>query len=91
MSSRPAETLVALATQEGTVLFARSQAKRVMARCGQSRNVTLDCSGVETIGPAFADEIFRVYANAHPEIELRWVNAVPEVEGRIRHARSHAS
>lgn len=85
------QIVVALAVYGREQLVSRSQAKRVMSRCENFRHVILDFSNVETIGPAFADEIFRVYANAHPGIELRWVNAVPEVEGRVRHARSNAS
>jgi len=85
------QIVVALARYGREQLVSRSQAKRVMTRCENFRYVILDFSDVETIGPAFADEIFRVYANAHPDIELRWVNAAPEVEGRIRHARSNAT
>ncbi len=85
------QIVVALARYGREQLVSRSQAKRVMSRCENFRHVSLDFAGVESIGPAFADEIFRVYATAHPEIELRWVNAVPEVEGRIRHAKSNAS
>lgn len=85
------QIVVALALYGREQLVSRSQAKRVMSRCENFRHVILDFSNVDTIGPAFADEIFRVYANAHPEIELRWMNAAPEVEGRIRNARSNAS
>ena len=35
---------------------------------------------------AFADEIFRVFANAHPEVELIHVHAVSEVQQMIRRA-----
>jgi DNA-binding transcriptional ArsR family regulator len=85
------QIVVALALYGREQLVSRSQAKRVMSRCENFRHVILDFSNVETIGPAFADEIFRVYANAHPEIEIRWVNCSAEVEGRIRHSRSNAS
>jgi len=85
------QIVVALARYGQEQLVSRSQAKRVMTRCENFRHVILDFSNIESIGPAFADEIFRVYANAHPEIELRWMNAVPEVEGRILHAKSNAT
>ena len=46
----------------------------------------LDFDQVNSIGQAFADEIFRVFANAHPEVELIPVHAVPEVQQMIRRA-----
>lgn len=85
------QILVDLARYEGEALISRSQAKRVMSRCDSFRHVVLDFARVDSIGPAFADEIFRVYQNAHPDIRLRWINAVPEVQGRIAVARSNAS
>jgi hypothetical protein len=36
------------------------------------------------VGQAFADEIFRVFATAHPEVRLRRVNTSPEVESLLR-------
>nr|WP_297099047.1 DUF4325 domain-containing protein [Thermomonas sp.] len=46
----------------------------------------LDFAEVARVGQAFADEIFRVFANAHPEVELLAVNALPEVQQMIRRA-----
>jgi hypothetical protein len=34
------------------------------------RSVVLSFAGVEEIGQGFADEVFRVWARAHPEIEI---------------------
>jgi anti-sigma regulatory factor (Ser/Thr protein kinase) len=70
-------------------LISRSQAKRVLARLDLFRRVVLDFSGVETIGQAFADEMFRVYPGQHPDLELVVVDAGPGVEPMIRHALSH--
>lgn len=50
-------------------LVSRSQAKRLIARFDRFKTVTLDFTGVETIGQAFADELFRVYALAHLKAE----------------------
>jgi anti-sigma regulatory factor (Ser/Thr protein kinase)/DNA-binding transcriptional ArsR family regulator len=85
------QIIVDLSRYEGEALLSRSQAKRVMSRCDEFKYVVLDFARVDSIGPAFADEIFRVYQNAHPDIAIRWVNAVPEVQGRITEARSNAS
>lgn len=51
-------------------LVSRSQAKRLIARFDRFKTVVLDFDGVQEIGQAFADEIFRVYANSHPGVEL---------------------
>lgn len=67
-------------------LVSRSQAKRLMQRVDQFLHVVLDFGGVGTIGQAFADEIFRVFANEHPKVELVAIHAVPEVQQMIRRA-----
>ncbi len=48
----------------------------------------IDFSGVEAIGPSFADEIFRVFANAHPDVELVPMHAAPAVQQMIRRAEA---
>ena len=67
-------------------LMSRSKAKRVMSGVGKFKEVVLDFSGVEHIGQAFADEIFWVHANAHPDVNIRHMNAAPAVERMIRRA-----
>lgn len=69
-------------------LVSRSQAKRLVARFEGFKTVLLDFTGVEEIGQAFADEIFRVFANAHPEVGLVEINAGPDVEKMIIRART---
>ena len=58
------------------------------AGCGRVRTLLLDCSGVAAIGQAFADEVFRVFANAHPETTLTVVDAAPDVLRMIRRAET---
>ncbi|MBT3553371.1 MAG: DUF4325 domain-containing protein [Rhodospirillaceae bacterium] len=60
-------------------LVSRSQAKRISARFDQFSEVQLDFEGIPEIGPAFADEIFRVFRIEHPDTKLSWVNASPEI------------
>jgi hypothetical protein len=64
-------------------LVSRSQAKRVLARYERFDELDLDFSGVESIGQAFADELFRVYASNHPEIKLVTQNANEQVSQMI--------
>lgn len=61
-------------------LVSRSQAKRLIARFDRFKSVILDFAGVQEIGQAFADEIFRVYANSHPDVELTPDNMTEQVE-----------
>jgi anti-sigma regulatory factor (Ser/Thr protein kinase) len=67
-------------------LISRSQGKRLMQRVDQFRCVMLDFTDVTTIGPAFADEVFRVFAREHPNVEIVPMHAVPEVQQMIRRA-----
>lgn len=69
-------------------LISRSQAKRLLQRVDRFRHVVLDFRDVTIIGQAFADEIFRVFARAHPGVELVPVHAVPEVQQMIRRAEA---
>lgn len=79
---------VRLALEGSDGLVSRSQAKRLMARLDRFSTVVLDFTGVETIGRAFADEIFRVFARTHNGILLVPVHANPEVIGMITAVRS---
>lgn len=67
-------------------LVSRSHAKRLLQRVERFRCVMLDFAQVASIGQAFADEIFRVFANAHPEVELVAFNVAAEVQQMIRRA-----
>ena len=61
-------------------LVSRSQAKRLISRFERFKTVILDFSGINEIGQAFADELFRVYGNAHPSVELLPTNMTEQVE-----------
>lgn len=61
---------VRLAQYGNDFLVSRSQARRVLERVDRFRTVLFDFEGVEEIGQAFADEIFRVFAKQHPQMEL---------------------
>jgi anti-sigma regulatory factor (Ser/Thr protein kinase) len=70
-------------------LVSRSQAKRLLARFERFREVILDFNGVEIIGRAFADEIFRVFQIEHPEVKLIPLNANPNVMRMINRSNEH--
>ncbi|MFV2081420.1 MAG: STAS-like domain-containing protein [bacterium] len=61
---------VKLAQYGNDKLISRSQAKRLLARVELFQIVIFDFTGVDMIGQAFSDEIFRVFAQQHPEIQF---------------------
>lgn len=79
---------VKLAQYGDESLLSRSQAKRLLARIDRFRAAIFDFRGVASIGPSFADEIFRVFQNEHPDISLSDINATPEVSIMITRARA---
>jgi anti-sigma regulatory factor (Ser/Thr protein kinase) len=80
---------VKLARYGDDKLISRSQAKRLLARVDRFRTVILDFGGVESIGQAFADEVFRVFPREHPDLTLLEINANSAVRRMISRARSH--
>ncbi|MGH9392854.1 MAG: STAS-like domain-containing protein, partial [Terriglobales bacterium] len=70
-------------------LISRSQAKRLLARVEVFTKVVLDFEGIEMIGPGFADEIFRVFSNQHPNIEITPIHTSSAVKRMI--ARAYAA
>jgi len=80
--------LVRLVDLEGGALVSRSQAKRIVARLERFREVILDFEGIESATPAFADEIFRVFASQHPQVRLMPVNDNEQVRQMIQRAVS---
>lgn len=82
---------VALAIYGEENLVSRSQAKRILARIDRFKEVFLDFKGVDFVGRAFSDEIFRVYKNSHPNIKITWVNANENVERIIRRTMQGAN
>ncbi len=67
----------------GTVYISRSQARRILTGLDKFKTVILDFDRVTTVGQAFADEIFRVFQERHPDIKLVAVNMVEPVKFMI--------
>jgi len=74
---------VRLMTYGDDRLVSRSQAKRLLSRIDRFRHVILDFEGVESIGQAFADEIFRVFASKNPGVEIVPAQANEQVSRMI--------
>ncbi len=71
----------------GVRFVSRSEAKRLLHGLDRFRDVVLDFRGVEGVGQGFADEVFRVWARAHPETRLLPVEMNPAVEFMVGRAR----
>jgi len=65
-------------------LMTRSQAKRLLSHAETFNEVIFDFNTIQSIGHSFADEIFRMYNNSHPEVKISYVNANAEVELTIK-------
>lgn len=66
---------------------ARSQARRILRRLEEFKEVIFDFTDIEFMGQGFADEVFRVFQNRNPEIVLTVINANETVLGMIRHVK----
>lgn len=79
---------VAMAEYGDDQLVSRSQAKRLLQRIEVFRIVIFDFEHVKTIGQSFADEIFRVFVNHHPEMTVDFIKANSEVKRMIDRAKA---
>lgn len=77
---------VYLAEYGDDTLVSRSQAKRLLTRIDRFSIVIFDFKHVAVVGQSFADEIFRVFSNRHPEIEITVLNANKKVKQMISRA-----
>lgn len=68
----------------GTVHISRSQARRILSGLEKFKTIILDFDKVPIVGQAFADEIFRVFANKHPEITITPINMNDAVEFMVK-------
>ncbi|XHX76683.1 MAG: STAS-like domain-containing protein [Stenomitos frigidus ULC029] len=78
---------VSLAQYGNEKLVSRSQAKRLLARIDRFKIVIFNFDKVEEIGQAFADEVFRVFVNQHPDIQIMPINTNDYVQKMINRAR----
>ncbi|MDA3792656.1 MAG: DUF4325 domain-containing protein [Elusimicrobia bacterium] len=63
--------------------ISRTHAKRILTGLENFKEITLDFKGVETVGQAFTDEVFRVWKKAHPGKNIKVKNADPDVKFMI--------
>jgi STAS-like domain of unknown function (DUF4325) len=81
----PCVVSVVLMQQADGSLVSRSQGKRLVLGLDQFTAVTFDFTGVSDMQQGFADEVFRVWANAHPGINVTVVGVSPAVKRALNH------
>ena len=72
---------------ESTYPVARSQSKRLCAKFEDAKEIELDFAGIPEVGPSFTHEIFAVFQNAHPEVNITAVNVTEDVKRMIYRAK----
>ena len=75
-----------LLTDNGLTLDSRAQARWVVSRLELFATAELDFEGVDDVGPSFIDEVFRVYAKAHPGVALQPTKASGRIEKLLKGA-----
>ena len=76
---------------DSALFTSRSQAKRLLVRFERFKHIELDFDGVGEIGQGFADEVFRVFANRHPEVTLYATHCSEQVMRMINRAKGNAA
>ncbi|MBU0573190.1 MAG: STAS-like domain-containing protein, partial [Candidatus Margulisbacteria bacterium] len=74
----------------GGVHVSRSQARRILSGLDKFKIILFDFNKVPLVGQAFADEIFRVFHNKHPDIRLETENMNEGVRFMVGRAQSTA-
>jgi len=72
----------------GQALDSRAQARRVAARLPQFKRAEVSFEGVVDVGHGFTDELFRVFARAHTEVELVPTHMTPRIAALIKSAQN---
>lgn len=75
---------VVLLCHHGVDFVTRSEAKRLLAGLDPFKEITLDFTGVVSVGQAFVDEVFRVWPSEHPGTRIEPVGMNPEVAFMVR-------
>ena len=66
----------------------RSQARRILSGLEKFKTITLDFNGVDTVGQAFSDEVFRIWKRYHSDIEIKYKNVNENIEFMIKRVSS---
>lgn len=75
----------------GGVHISRSQARRVLSSLEKFKIIVMDYDKVPTVGQAFADEVYRVFKNKYPRIEIQSINMNETVKFMVERAINEAN
>ena len=92
-SMEPAVILMQMARQGNENLVSRAQAKYIASQISTlsgKHEVLLDFAGIPEIGQGFADQLFRVFANANSGVALVPINCTSAVKNMITQALAAA-
>jgi len=73
---------------KGEEHISRSQARRMLVGLNKFKHIILDFKKVSGIGQGFTDEVFRVFLNAHPHVQIEPINMSESVDFMIKRALS---
>ena len=76
--------LVILSLSNEDHFVSRSEAKRILAGIEKFNLVTLDFKGIKSVGQAFVDEVFRVFKNRFPAIQIETINTNEDIDFMIK-------
>jgi hypothetical protein len=69
----------------------RSEARRLLTGLDRFKRIKLDFKGVKSMAQGFADEIFRVFLDSHPDIEIETENLPHSLRTMVRHVVDNKS
>jgi anti-sigma regulatory factor (Ser/Thr protein kinase) len=72
---------------DNPVLVSRSEARRLLTRFERFNKITLDFTGIRDMRQGFADEVFRVFVNKHPDCTIKTINCNDDVRAMIEHVK----
>ena len=70
-----------------TDFISRSQARRLLVGLEKFKKIILDFEHIATIGQGFADEIFRIWHDHHPEVLFETRHTNQDIEFMLSRAR----
>lgn len=83
------EIIVELSKLNQEIFMSRSQAKRILLGLEKFERIVLDFKHVSLVGQGFVDEIFRVYQNKRPTLEITYRNANDDVCFMIERGKAY--
>jgi anti-sigma regulatory factor (Ser/Thr protein kinase) len=81
------EIKIRLTKPEGDYV-SRSEAKRLLFGLEKFKRIVIDFKGVAGVGQGFADEIFRVFQKARPQIQIEPINMLESVAFMVKRANA---